>query len=426
MPCPITTCSMKQRSVQQSPNSDLSDQIVSDQNSSTATITLPGKLQLKALPPLSIYVHIPWCVRKCPYCDFNSHEARQDIPESAYIDALISDLESALPSLWGRTVHTVFIGGGTPSLLAPKSIERLLSALRARVMLLPDAEITLEANPGTVEAARFDGFRDAGVTRLSIGVQSLNAQHLRALGRIHDVRQARAAIEAARSCFDNVNVDLMYALPGQTVEQALSDARGVLEYAPQHVSAYQLTIEPNTYFYRYPPQLPDHDAAAEMQQAIEPLLASHGYVQYETSAFAQPGYRCRHNLNYWQFGDYLGIGAGAHSKLSFPDRITRQMRYKQPREYLRRMAAGEAIQSSNMIAANDLPVEFMMNALRLNDGVERRLFSERTGLPITTISGRLAQAAAAGLMVESAERLQATLRGQRFLNDLLGVFLDAK
>jgi oxygen-independent coproporphyrinogen-3 oxidase len=379
----------------------------------------PGTVQLEALPPLSVYVHIPWCVRKCPYCDFNSHEAREDIREADYIDALISDLESALPSVWGRTVQTVFIGGGTPSLLAPESIERLLSALRARVLLLPDAEITLEANPGTVEAARFDGLRAAGVTRLSVGVQSLNAQHLRALGRIHDVQQAQAAIEAARICFENINVDLMYALPGQTLEQALSDMRGVLEYAPQHLSAYQLTIEPNTWFHRYPPQLPDHDAAAEMQQAIESLLDSHGYVHYETSAFAQPGYRCRHNLNYWQFGDYLGIGAGAHSKLSFPDRITRQMRYKQPREYLRRMAAGDAIQTSNVVAADDLPVEFMMNSLRLTDGVERRLFAERTGLPITTVATQLLQAVETGLMVDSAERLQATLKGQRFLNDLL-------
>ena len=399
---------------------------LSDRNASTATIMFPDTVQLNALPPLSIYVHIPWCVRKCPYCDFNSHEARDDIPEAAYIDALINDLETALPSVWGRTVYTVFIGGGTPSLFLPESIERLLSALRARLMLLPDAEITLEANPGSAEAAKFDGFRRAGVTRLSVGVQSLNAQHLRALGRIHDVQQAQAAIEAARDSFDNINVDLMYALPGQTVQRSLSDIRGVLAYAPQHVSAYQLTIEPNTYFHRYPPQLPDHDVAAEMQKAIESLLASHGYFHYETSAFAQPGYRCRHNLNYWQFGDYLGIGAGAHSKLSFPDRITRQMRYKQPREYLRRVAAGEAIQTSQDISANDLPVEFMMNALRLTDGVERRLFSERTGLPITTVRAQLAQAVQAGLMVDSAGRLQATLRGQRFLNDLLGVFLDSK
>jgi oxygen-independent coproporphyrinogen-3 oxidase len=386
----------------------------------------PGTVRLEALPPLSVYVHIPWCVRKCPYCDFNSHEARQDIPEADYIDALIGDLESALPSVWGRTVHTVFIGGGTPSLLAPESIERLLSALRARVLLLPDAEITLEANPGTVEAARFDGFRAAGVTRLSVGVQSLNAQHLRALGRIHDVRQAQAAIEAARNCFENINVDLMYALPGQTLEQALSDVRGVLEYAPQHLSAYQLTIEPNTWFHRYPPQLPDHDAAAAMQQAIESLLDSHGCVHYETSAFAQPGYRCRHNLNYWQFGDYLGVGAGAHSKISFPGRITRQMRYKQPREYLRRMAAGGAIQTSNVVAADELPVEFMMNALRLTDGVERRMFAERTGLPITAVASQLMQAVEAGLMIDSAERLQATLKGQRFLNDLLALFVESK
>jgi oxygen-independent coproporphyrinogen-3 oxidase len=365
-------------------------------------------------------------VRKCPYCDFNSHQARGDIPEHAYIDALISDLELALPSVWGRPVQTVFIGGGTPSLLHPESLDRLLSAVRARMMLIPDAEITLEANPGTAQAARFDGFRAAGVTRLSVGVQSLSAQHLRALGRIHDVQQAQTAIEAARNCFDNINVDLMYALPGQTLEQVLSDVRGVLEYAPQHVSAYHLTIEPNTWFHRYPPQLPDHDSAAEMQQAIESLLASHGYGHYETSAFAQQDNRCRHNLNYWQFGDYLGIGAGAHSKLSFSDRITRQMRYKQPREYLRRMAAGGAIQTSNVVLAKDLPVEFMMNALRLVDGVERRMFAERTGLSITVVATRLMQAVEAGLMVDSAERLQTTLKGQRFLNDLLASFVESQ
>ena len=390
------------------------------------TIKRPEMVQLDTLPPLSIYVHIPWCVRKCPYCDFNSHEVRGEIPETDYIDALISDLESALPSVWGRTVNTLFIGGGTPSLLAPELIERLLSAVRARVMLLPDAEITLEANPGTVEAARFAGFRAVGVTRLSLGVQSLNAQHLRALGRIHDARQAHSAIESARKHFENINVDLMYALPGQTLEQTVSDVCGVLAYAPQHVSAYHLTIEPNTWFHRYPPQLPEHDAAAEMQQAIESLLALHGYAHYETSAFSQTGYQCRHNLNYWRFGDYLGIGAGAHSKISFPDRITRQMRYKQPREYLRRMAAGDAIQTSNAIAENDLPVEFMMNALRLIDGVERRMFSERTGLPIAAVATRLAQAVEAGLLLDSAQRLQATMKGQRFLNDVLASFVASK
>ena len=393
---------------------------------SPVNLQAPGTVRLATLPPLSLYVHIPWCVRKCPYCDFNSHEARGEIPERGYIDALISDLESALPSVWGRPVQTIFLGGGTPSLLTPDSIDRLLSAVRARVMLMPDAEITLEANPGTVEAAKFAGFRAAGVTRLSVGVQSLNSKYLQALGRIHDAQQARDAIETAQACFDNINVDLMYALPAQTLGDALLDLRSVLDYAPQHVSAYHLTIEPNTYFHRYPPLVPDDDTAAVMQEAIEAALAAGGYVHYETSAFAQPGVQSRHNLNYWRFGDYLGIGAGAHSKISFPDRIVREMRYKQPREYLRRVAAGEPVQTSTAVPAAELPFEFMMNALRLTEGVERNVFFERTGLPITAIAARLAHAVAAGLMVPSLERLQPTLKGQRFLNDLLSLFLDSK
>lgn len=393
---------------------------------SPAKMQPAGVVQLMTLPPLSLYVHVPWCVRKCPYCDFNSHEARGDTPEQAYIDALISDLESALPSVWGRPVHTLFLGGGTPSLFSADSIDRLLSAVRARVMLLPDAEITLEANPGTVEAARFAGFRAAGVNRLSVGVQSLNARHLKALGRIHDVQQARAAIETAQSCFDNINVDLMYALPDQTLDDAVNDMRGVLEHAPQHVSAYHLTIEPNTYFHRYPPQVPDDDVAAQMQEALEGLLEKDGYLHYETSAFAQPGFESRHNLNYWRFGDYLGIGAGAHSKISFPDRVVREMRYKQPREYLRQVGTGGPVQTCNVVTANELPFEFMMNALRLNDGIERSLFSERTGLPITVITARLARAVEAGLMEDRVDRLQASSMGRRFLNDLLALFLDDK
>ncbi|HUU71101.1 MAG TPA: radical SAM family heme chaperone HemW [Burkholderiales bacterium] len=393
---------------------------------SPVKLQLPGTVRLAALPPLSLYVHIPWCVRKCPYCDFNSHEARGELPEQAYVAALISDLESALPSIWGRPVHTVFFGGGTPSLLSADAIDRLLAAIRARVTLLPGAEITLEANPGTVEAARFAGFRAAGVNRLSVGVQSLNPKHLRALGRIHDAQQARDAIETAQACFDSINVDLMYALPGQEMEDALRDLRAVLAYSPQHLSVYHLTVEPNTYFHRYPPQVPDDDVAAAMQEALEALLAEQGYVHYETSAFAKPGFESRHNLNYWRFGDYLGIGAGAHSKISFPDRIVREMRYKQPREYLRRVANGTPIQTASEVPAHGLPFEFMMNAMRLTGGVEAGIFQERTGLPVSAIAGRLKKARETGLIEHTVARLKPSLKGQRFLNDLLTLFLDAE
>ena len=375
------------------------------------------------MPPLSLYVHVPWCVRKCPYCDFNSHELRGELPERDYVDALIRDLELALPSVWSRAVQTVFIGGGTPSLLSPAALDRLLSEVRARLVLAPDAEITLEANPGTVEAKRFAGFRDAGINRLSLGVQSLDARHLQALGRIHDRRQALDAIVAARASFDNINVDLMYALPGQTLGQALADVGEVLAHRPQHVSAYHLTIEPNTYFHRYPPQVPDEDAAADMQEQIEILLGSYGYRHYETSAFAQPGCQCRHNTNYWRFGDYLGIGAGAHSKISFRDRIVRQMRYKQPREYLQKVASGEPCQTEHEVEIEALPFEFMMNALRLTDGVDRTMFAERTGLAIASIAAPLRRAVELGLLVDSHQRLQPTLKGQRFLNDLLSLFI---
>jgi len=385
---------------------------------------VPRAVRLTALPPLSLYVHVPWCVRKCPYCDFNSHELRGELPERDYVDALIRDLELALPSVWGRAVQTVFIGGGTPSLFSPGAIDRLLSELRARLVLAPDAEITLEANPGTVEAERFTGFRDAGINRLSLGVQSLNPGHLQGLGRIHDRRQALEAIAAARASFDNINVDLMYALPGQTLEQAIADVGEVLEHRPQHVSAYHLTIEPNTYFHRYPPQVPDDDAAADMQEQIETLLQSRGYRHYETSAFAQPGYQCRHNTNYWCFGDYLGIGAGAHSKISFPDRIVRQMRYRHPREYLQKVAIGEPCLTEQVVDIEALPFEFMMNALRLTGGVERTMFAERTGLAIASIAAPLKRAVELGLLVDNYQRLQPTLKGQRFLNDLLSLFIE--
>jgi oxygen-independent coproporphyrinogen-3 oxidase len=373
--------------------------------------------------PLSLYIHFPWCVRKCPYCDFNSHEARGGIPEDDYVGALIADLESALPSIWGRRVSTVFIGGGTPSLLSPQALERLLEAVRSRVNLLPQAEITLEANPGTVEAQRFAGFRAAGVNRLSLGIQSLDDRHLAALGRIHDAAAARAAIEAALRHFDNVNLDLMYALPGQTPDEARRDIEEAAASGVAHLSAYHLTLEPNTPFHHSPPAgLPDPDLAADMQVAVEEILAARGFEQYETSAFARPGMRCRHNLNYWRFGDYLGIGAGAHGKLSFHDRIVREARHRHPQAYLKGVARGDALQTRAPIAEEDLPMEFMMNALRLNDGFPAPLFAERTGLSPEALRRPLEQAAARGLVEISAEWIRPTELGRRFLNDLLELF----
>ena len=391
----------------------------------TATISLPLRepvIAFAALPPLSLYMHIPWCVRKCPYCDFNSHEARGELPEQQYAQALMADLERALPSVWGRRVHTVFFGGGTPSLLSAKILDEILSGIRARVPVDPDAEVTLEANPGTFEVDKFAAFRRLGINRLSIGVQSFNARHLKALGRIHDDQEARRAIEIARTHFDNVNLDLMYALPEQSLLEAEADIAAAIEFAPQHISAYHLTIEPNTFFHRYPPPLPEEHLAADMQETIESLLAEHGYVHYETSAFARPGYQSRHNTNYWQFGDYLGIGAGAHSKISFADRIVRQMRWKQPREYLDRVAE-QPVQQENSVTSAELPVEFMMNALRLTHGFPARLFEERTGLPLLTVRRELDEAERLGLITRTHTEVSPTVRGQRFLNDLLGLFL---
>ena len=289
-------------------------------------------MKLALLPPLALYVHIPWCVRKCPYCDFNSHERSGSLPEKEYVAKLLEDLESLLPSVWGRRLSSVFIGGGTPSLFAPQAIDTLLSGVRARLPLEPGAEITLEANPGTVEAARFRGFRDAGVSRISVGVQSFDDAMLKALGRIHGADEARRAVEAALAAFDNVNLDLMYGLPGQSADMARADIEAGIATGVPHLSAYQLTIEPNTVFFSQPPTLPEHDLCADMQIMIEELLQQSEFQHYETSAFAKPGHRCRHNLNYWEFGDYLGIGAGAHGKISFPDRVTRHSRIKQPRE----------------------------------------------------------------------------------------------
>ncbi len=486
-------------------------------------LPLPSQVtpNFAALPPLALYVHVPWCVRKCPYCDFNSHELRADpepeysdaslmkslpprsrpkaapagsrgafnsnelrlgaesgnesldassmksLPprsrpkaapagsrgafnslesraphpgppytietgladldaelERRYVEALVVDLESALPSVWGRTVHSIFIGGGTPSLLSAKSLDALLAAIRARLRLEPDAEITLEANPGTFEARKFADFRAAGVNRLSIGIQSFNPAHLRALGRIHDDQQARRAVAIGQRHFANFNLDLMYALPGQSAAQAIEDLCVALEFDPPHLSAYHLTIEPNTYFHRYPPRLlPDEDVAADMQAEIEQLLAGQGYRHYETSAFSRPGSEARHNLNYWTFGDYLGIGAGAHSKLSFANRVVREVRWKHPREYLDQALAGTPRETVLEVASESLPFEFMMNALRLTDGFELRLFSERTGLPLTAVFAGLEAAQRGGFIERDHSSVWPTLRGQRFLNDLLQLFL---
>jgi oxygen-independent coproporphyrinogen-3 oxidase len=395
----------------------------------------PSRVSFSVLPPLSLYVHIPWCVRKCPYCDFNSHEIRdraagtaqfatlEPALEAQYAEALMLDLERALPEIWGRRVSSVFFGGGTPSLLSAGALDRILCGIRARVPLDPQAEITLEANPGTVEAGKFAEFAALGINRLSIGVQSFNPAHLHALGRIHDDTQARRAVDIARGCFGNINLDLMYALPGQSLLEAEADISTAVDFAPQHISAYHLTIEPNTYFARFPPPVPDHDLAAEMQEMIEHTLAQSGYVHYETSAFARPAHQCRHNLNYWLFGDYLGVGAGAHSKLSFADRIVRQMRPKNPREYLSNIAAGQPLPVNDQVPVTDVPFEFMMNALRLIDGFELSLFAERTGLPTATVLKALDQAEEEGLIVRDHVRVAPTEHGQRFLNDLLQIFM---
>ena len=381
------------------------------------------RIGLAALPPLALYIHIPWCVRKCPYCDFNSHEARGEVGESVYVDALINDLDAALPNIWGRPVQTIFFGGGTPSLFSAASLDRLLSEVRARVPLSPAAEITLEANPGTFEVEKFAAYRKLGINRLSIGIQSFNPTHLKALGRIHDDDEARRAVAIARDNFDNFNLDLMYALPQQTLAEALADIDQAVSLGAPHISAYHLTLEPNTLFYKHPPPLPDHDASAAMQEAIENKLQAAGYDHYETSAFAKPGCSCKHNLNYWQFGDYLGIGAGAHSKLSFRERIVREMRYKHPETYLQKVKSGAAVQEHRVIGVADLPFEFMMNALRLTDGVARALFSERTGLPISVVAKILTRAEEKQLIARNHRHLAPTQKGQRFLNDLLEMFL---
>ncbi len=383
-------------------------------------------IRLAALPPLTLYIHFPWCVKKCPYCDFNSHEHAggvDAIPADLYVDALIADLDRVVPQVWGRRVHAVFIGGGTPSLMAPMVLDRLLSAVRARLPLEADAEITLEANPGTFEAARFASYRALGITRLSIGIQSFDDRFLTALGRIHDGVAARQAVAIALDHFDEVNLDLMYALPGQTAADAARDVAIARGFAPRHLSLYQLTLEPNTLFAKYPPRLPDDDEAEAIEDAIAHEVALGGWTRYEVSAYAKPGSQSRHNLNYWNFGDYVGIGAGAHGKLSFPDKIIRQVRLRNPASYLGRARDGGTSFDESIVEPSQLPFEFMLNAMRLVDGVPTTRFAERTGLPMTRLEPGLEAAESKGLIERDAFRVRPSSLGLRFLNDLQTLFL---
>ena len=411
----------------------------------------PGTLQLKSLPPLSLYVHLPWCIKKCPYCDFNSHEIAPsvahsvslpaprggaaglgrpgagvpaaNVPEQAYINALIADLEASLPLIWGRTVHSIFIGGGTPSLFSPQAIDQLLGDIRARLKLNADCEITLEANPGTFEKDRFKAFRSAGVNRLSIGVQSFNDQHLKALGRVHDRAQAIAAVEEAAHSFDTFNLDIMYALPGQTIQNLELDMQCALALQPAHISIYHLTIEPNTYFAKFPPVVPEEDMAYDMLDKITEMTEAAGLARYEISAYAKPGHRCFHNTNYWQFGDYLGIGAGAHSKISFAHRVVRQVRAREPKLYMDKAMAGNAVTTDTEVSRADLPFEFMLNALRLKDGFKLQDFADKTGLPFTAIAKGMDEAERKGLIERDFVNVKPTVRGFDFLNDLQQLFL---
>ena len=387
----------------------------------------PGTLQLAALPPLALYVHLPWCLKKCPYCDFNSHDSTSGLPEARYIDALVADLDSALPMVWGRRVHTVFIGGGTPSLFSPEAIDKLLGAVRARLPLEPGAEITLEANPGTFERERFKAYRAAGVTRLSIGVQSFNDAALQRIGRVHDAAQARAAVAEAAEAFDTFNIDLMYALPGQSLQALEQDLCTALAFQPPHLSVYHLTLEPNTFFATHPPVLPDDDTASDMLDLLCERTAAVGLQRYEVSAFAHAGHRCGHNLNYWQFGDYLGIGAGAHGKLSFPHRVLRQVRWREPAAYMHNALAGTPVSNEHEVARRDLAFEFMLGALRLREGFALQTFTERTGMPLSAVRATLDEAAARGWLAidQTSGLVQPTPLGFDFLSDVQALFLPA-
>ena len=379
--------------------------------------------------PFSLYVHTPWCVRKCPYCDFNSHELRTDLQSALYVKALLGDLDNALAAVSERPLQSIFIGGGTPSLFPAESYAELLDGIAMRLSLAEDIEITIEANPGTVEADRFRGYRAAGINRLSLGIQSFSDRQLQQLGRIHDSAQAGRAIEtAAAAGFDNINLDLMFGLPDQEHDQALVDLETAVSFGPQHVSWYQLTIEPNTVFYKQPPVLPDDDTLWSMQQSGQKLLAGHGYRQYEVSAYARAGKRCRHNLNYWRFGDYLGIGAGAHSKLTDPRTgiITRQARHRIPETYMQHAGTARALAEEHVLSDADAVFEFMLNAMRLNDGVPATLLEQQTGITPSRIEQHLQRARQQKLLCSDSECLKPTARGRRFLNDLVALFLPGQ
>ncbi len=382
-----------------------------------------GALQFDLLPPLSLYIHMPWCVRKCPYCDFYSHAISSAVPEEKYLAALAQDLEASLPLIRGRQVSTVFIGGGTPSLFSGDAIKKLLEQVKSRVLLTPDVEITLEANPGTFDAGKIRAYREAGVNRLSIGIQSFNQKHLDVLGRIHDADQAKRAIEMAQEHFDNINLDLMYALPHQTKDDLDADLTMAMSYEPTHLSLYQLTIEQNTFFAFNPPDLPDEDTVADMQDMIEMATSVAGYEHYEVSAYAKPGKQCRHNINYWLFGDYLGIGAGAHSKITFEGEVIRQTRFDQPPMYMNAAGKGNAVDEAFTLSREDLGFEFMLNALRLTKGFYPERYEERTGLSLETIKPYLKQAEKRGLLYRDPTIIRPTEKGMLFLNDLQQIFL---
>ena len=392
---------------------------------SSGPVISAGTLSLNALPPLSVYVHVPWCVRKCPYCDFNSHTAPDNIPEDLFLEALAADLELALPDIWGRQVHTVFIGGGTPSLLSDRAMDRLLSLLRAYLNMWPDAEITMEANPGTVEASKFKAYAASGINRISLGIQSFDDSKLRALGRIHDHRQAVDAIEIAMRAIPRVNLDLMYGLPGQSIAQCEQDVRQAISFGTDHLSLYQLTLEPATVFAKFPPSLPDEEVQGDMEDMLVELTVQAGLDRYEVSAYARPGQQCRHNRNYWEFGDYLGIGPGAHGKISFPDRIERHAKLRNPESWIQSSLKRDHshLAEKRVVSHAELPFEFMLNALRLKQGVPAHFFQDRTGLSIATIRRQIERAVSQGLLASDPTRFVATPQGWHFLNDLHEIFL---
>ena len=372
------------------------------------------------LPPLSIYIHLPWCERKCPYCDFNSHAFRGELPVAEYVDALLKDLEYHIPEIWGRRLISVFIGGGTPSLFSAASINRLISGIRSRIPCVPNIEITLEANPGSCEADRFKGFLDAGVNRLSIGVQSFQGRQLKALGRIHDRKQAFTSVAIAHTAgFENINIDLMYALPGQTVTEAAKDVETAISQSPHHISCYQLTIEPDTYFYHHPPSLPSDDEKWEIQLAIQSLLNEARYYQYEISAYAKPDRQCKHNLNYWQFGDYIGIGAGAHSKISFSNRVIRTQKVSNPNTYMKLVSTSDQIVEVQELSNEDVRFEFLLNALRLKNGFSTSLLRHRTGQSLEKLMADFDQLQREGLLRFDKLHVRTTERGYRYLDDVL-------